>query len=363
MKITYFLGNITQYDHGLSEVVRRVKNVFTELEAETDSVDLGALHPPYYDGDTTSAIDGIMEKVKLSNGIVLACTAQLFAPTALMQCFLEYLQHPDYADILKNKHCMVVVLSQEGGEKSALDYLNKAVQYFGGYAVSQIGLQVKHLAQPETDEFIDKAAEDFYRAVKLNRQYVIPTDTITKEVVVEKTVVVEKPIIQAEPARLEPFSDTQEKEIEEISLLFTEKMKGAPIAEESPAPVAEPAIFKPKPAALPSPTPQALGQAKRLTQELPNRFQSQLSAGLQALVQINISGNEQFDCYLNIHSTECTYYDGQAPAPDITIMADSAIWTDVLSGKSTAQKAFMIGGIKVRGDFVLLTKFDTLFAQ
>jgi hypothetical protein len=33
----------------------------------------------------------------------------------------------------------------------------------------------------------------------------------------------------------------------------------------------------------------------------------------------------------------------------------------VLTRKYTAQKAIMIGGLKVRGNFVLLTKFDMLF--
>ncbi|MCL2217297.1 MAG: SCP2 sterol-binding domain-containing protein, partial [Defluviitaleaceae bacterium] len=115
------------------------------------------------------------------------------------------------------------------------------------------------------------------------------------------------------------------------------------------------------PATPPAPVEPRLKTARQITQNLPHYFQPQLSSGLQAVIQISITGEEAFEGFLYIHSTECSYSEGAAPAPDIIIMADTAVWMDVLKNKHTAQKAFMIGGLKVRGDFVLLTKFDTLF--
>ncbi len=100
---------------------------------------------------------------------------------------------------------------------------------------------------------------------------------------------------------------------------------------------------------------------RQITQSLPHYFQPQLSSGLTATVQFNITGAESFDGYLTIQSTECAYADGTAMNPDITIIADAEVWGDVMKHRYTAQKAFMIGGLKVRGNFVLLTKFDTLF--
>lgn len=375
MKILYINGSVGGYDHGLGNIIKRTKIVFEELEAETEVIDLGALHPPYYNGDTTGAMDGVFEKIKEANGLIFAATAQVLATTALMQSFLEYLEHPEYADILKGRHCMLIALSREGGEKSALDYMTRVLQHFGGYVAAKIGLKAPHLStldEGTTGDFVDNITEDFYRAVHKNRQFIIPTDYTAGAVVIPLTAVAASvPVVaaqeaeppKAEESKLNPFTDTEEKEIDELSFLFSKKYAKDPIVSEgagvldslaSPAPVAAP-VVKPVSQAA------ASGEIEKLTRDIPKYFQSSLSVGLQAVIQINISGSEKFDGYLYIHSTECTYAEGAAPAPDITIMADTTIWKEVLTNKTTAQKAFMIGGIKVRGDFVLLTKFDTLF--
>ncbi|MCL1884104.1 MAG: NAD(P)H-dependent oxidoreductase [Defluviitaleaceae bacterium] len=365
MKIAYIYGNMTHYDRGLSKIIKRTKDVFSELEIETETIDLGALHPPYFDGETTNALDSVMEKLRNADGIILATTAQMFAPTALMQSFIEYLEHTEYANVLTNKHCMLIALSQNGGEKSTLEYLTRVVHHMGGFVAAQIGLQARHVENfdSESGEFTDKIAEDFYRAVKQNRQYIIPTDIaptiFSKALTVENT----KPApIEEKPQKSESiqthlnnFTEVQEKEIEELSMLFSQKYSGGDDERQE--------IVSAIPANPFAPTANELEikTVEKLTRDLPNSFQSGLSAGLQAVIQLNITGSEIFDGFIHIHSTECTYTNGTTPAPDIIIMADATIWHDVLTKKTTAQKAFMIGGIKVRGDFVLLTKFDTLF--
>ena len=384
MKTAFIYGNMSHYDNGLGAVVTRIRNIFAELGVDSENVDLGTIHPPYYDGETTNAIDTVMENVKESKGIVLACTAQLFSPTAIMLNFLEYLEHADYKQAFEGKHYLLITLSQNGGEKSALEYLSRVVQFFGGYVVAQIGLQTSHLAELSggIGEFIDKTAEDFYRAAHQGRKYVIPTDYVKGETV---NVISQSAQPAAAPITTDPllnainihtlptyFTDRQEQEVDEISRLFSEKYSNgdfkAPVSDEQEffkiggeiVPISSPKSFS-TPLSQSPVVEYRAKTVQQITQNLPRYFQPQLSSGLQCVIQLNISGDETFQGFIYIHSTECSYNEGTAPAPDIIVMADSAVWMDVLKGKHTAQKAFMIGGIKVRGDFVLLTKFDALF--
>jgi len=429
VKITTVYGNMTHYDNGLSLLVKRVDSVFAELGVETETIDLGALHPPYFDGETTTGIDNVVQGLKNSQGIVFACTAQLFAPTALMSSFLEYFSHPQYNQVLKGKHCFLIMLSNSGGEKSALEHLTRVVQSFGGYVVTQVGLQLFHMEglseeANEVGEFVDKSAEDFYRAVNQGRKYVIPSDAgafvealgtasgvsavstpgagmsateVTTQSNVPGGLFSTDPLLNSVHMHSRPvyFTDQQEKEVDELSQLFSEKYSngdypkpgtdddadallsfGRELLRDKPPPVqapfanphlppltAEPQMLPPVMGAPPvaPPAPYRAKTTFQITQNLPRYFQPQLSAGLQCVIQLNITGEEKFEGFLYIHSTECSFTEGTAPAPDVIIMADSVVWLDILKGKSTAQKAFMIGGLKVRGDFVLLTKFDALF--
>ena len=378
MKIAYICGNLPHYDYGIKKLISATQEIFTELGVETTMSDLGVVHPPYYEGETHSSIDGIIENVRTANGVVFICTAQLFAPTALMQSFLEYLEQPEYHDILRDKHCYLMVVSQNGGEKSALRYLSRVVQHFGGYERWQIGLQAHHILEidqnPDLKGIIERETEDFYRAARQNRYYIVPRDYIAGTGILADAPAGQSQSITSLPnigvnsgiqLRDDSFSEQEEKDIDEISRLFSEKYSGKPQGDEStttPNATASPILqFDRKDDEMIPPSQPGSKTAKQITQSLPHYFQPQLSAGMKSVIQINISGSEAFEGFLYIHGVECTYSEGTAPAPDIIIMADTDIWLDVLKNKQTAQKAFMMGGLKVRGDFVLLTKFDNLF--
>lgn len=380
MKITYICGSLPFYDHGVSKIIQTTQTIFTELGVETHTTDLSKVHPQYYEGETHTAIDPIMEEIKSSDGVVFACTSQLFAPNALMQSFLEYFIQPEYSEILQGKCCFFLVTSKNGGEKSALSYMSKIVQHFGGYDRWQIGLQADLVLDmtnsPSLKAIVERETEDFYRAVNQGRQYIIPQDIGISSVEINTAKPTDNlPTIDSgvsAPTQdrqiLEVLNEQQEKEIDELSRLFSQKYS-TPAPKPTLPPIEEPPLEpldaigtarRPQLPTQPSSPPRSKS-AQQITQSLPHYFQPQLSAGLQAVVQINITGEENFDGFLYIHGTECSYTEGEAPAPDIIIMADTSVWMDVLKNKQTAQKAFMMGGLKVRGDFVLLTKFDNLF--
>lgn len=369
MKIILLYGNMPHYDLGLGKVIKIVQDTLTELGMETDEIKLGFSQLPFYDGIKAQATDDIIRRVRESSGVVFACTAQLFAPTAIMQTFLEYLELDEYNDILREKHCFPITVSKSGGERSALDYICRVVQHLGGYDSAKIGLQEIHTLGLDTDgalrEIVEKETEDFYRALRQNRKYIIPRDfagrlslaglSVTDVVSLkpEKEKKDKVPVSEVyKRLNLDAFTEQQEQDIQELTRLFAEKYT---LDDEPPLAPAEP-----KHAYARAVKPR-VKTVRQVTESLPHYFQPQLSNGLTAVIQFNISGAEVFDGYLTIVNTECEYTSGIAPSPDITVIVDAAIWQDVLKRKYTAQKAFMIGGLKVRGNFVLLTKFDALF--
>jgi putative sterol carrier protein len=104
-----------------------------------------------------------------------------------------------------------------------------------------------------------------------------------------------------------------------------------------------------------------LKTCKQMTQSMPHYFQPQMASGFVGTIQINVTGTEKFEGYVSINNSDCMYFEGASLAPDITIISDASVWQDVLTGKSSAQKAFMIGKLKVRGNFVVLTKLEQFF--
>ena len=105
----------------------------------------------------------------------------------------------------------------------------------------------------------------------------------------------------------------------------------------------------------------SLNSLKQKTQSLYHYFQPQLANGINIVMQVNISGKENFNGFFVIKNGECTYTDGIYPSPDVTIISDSVVWEEVVDGKCALQKAFMLGRLKVKGNFVVISKFEQFF--
>ena len=165
---------------------------------------------------------------------------------------------------------------------------------------------------------------------------------------------------------IENFNNKQTEDIKEIAQFFSQKYQGISGGPPGPMQPREPLVnmsnnvsLEPLMPAMPEVTKPK--NCRQLTASLVHYYQPQLASGLVATIQINISGSEEFNGYIQIDNIDCNYYDGIANNPTITIISSDRVWIDVLTGKATAQKSFMTGHLKIKGNFVLLTKFDQIF--
>ncbi|MCL2664290.1 MAG: SCP2 sterol-binding domain-containing protein [Defluviitaleaceae bacterium] len=361
MKILTLNGNMPHYDMGLGKVLNAVNTTLAELGVAVDEINLSYRQIPYCDGIGSQAVTDITAQIKNADAVIFACTAQIFAPTAIMQTFLEFASLDEYRQSFKEKYCMIAVVSKNGGERAVLEYLSRAVQSFGGYDATRIGLREHQASKIESDanlrEIIEKEAEDFYRFVRQNRKRLIPSDAAASDA--DFVSYAKQPEEQYRPVKipvaelyknynLNAADEKQDSDIKELTRLFADKIDNP----NSPHTAAK----MPGIAAAPVVTLQ------QRTRGMPRFFRAQAADGLTAVIHITVNGDETFDGHITVANSECAYADG-APlsAPDLAVTADSAVWREILDGKYAAQKAFMIGSLKIRGDIRLMTRFDTLF--
>ena len=153
---------------------------------------------------------------------------------------------------------------------------------------------------------------------------------------------------------VDTFNKRQTEDVKEITNFFSKKFDSGNTALQ--------VDVTPQPQQAPFPTNIATKTTRQLTANLVHYYQPQLAGDLSCTIQVNVTGNASFNGYIVITGTECYYYDGTAENPTLTVISDETSWLNVITGKTSAQKSFMTGSIKIKGNFVLLTKFDQIFS-
>ena len=94
---------------------------------------------------------------------------------------------------------------------------------------------------------------------------------------------------------------------------------------------------------------------------MPVVFQPEVAAGLTADIQFYVTGEEPGSYFLRIENDTCTFVEGVADNPTLTIYTPSEVWLAVSRGELDGQMAFMQQKYTVEGDFGLLMKMSKMF--
>jgi len=94
---------------------------------------------------------------------------------------------------------------------------------------------------------------------------------------------------------------------------------------------------------------------------MPLAFDPGAAGGLTATMQRDVRGREPGVSHLWIAARQCSFHEGAAKAPKLTIDTPSEVWMAISKGELDGQQAFMRGKYRAEGDFGVLLKLDTLF--
>ena len=82
---------------------------------------------------------------------------------------------------------------------------------------------------------------------------------------------------------------------------------------------------------------------------------------LDGTIQFDVTGTEPGVYHLRIAGGECTFHEGPAASPSLTIPTPSDVWLKISRGEIAGQEAMMQGLYNATGDISLLLKMDSLF--
>jgi len=97
---------------------------------------------------------------------------------------------------------------------------------------------------------------------------------------------------------------------------------------------------------------------------LPSRFEPSKAEGLEAVIQMNISGSDGGDWTIIIKDGKMEIRQGIHPSPEIAIKIVDKDFVDLINHKQSALTAFMSGKIEFKGSLALgLRLIDAGFIQ
>jgi putative sterol carrier protein len=96
--------------------------------------------------------------------------------------------------------------------------------------------------------------------------------------------------------------------------------------------------------------------ARMLTAFVPEK-----AAGIDATIQLKLTGAQPGEFYITIKDNQCTVNQGMANSARLTASADGGDLMKIFSGQLDGMQAYMQGKIRITGDMSLALKLLQLF--
>jgi putative sterol carrier protein len=93
-----------------------------------------------------------------------------------------------------------------------------------------------------------------------------------------------------------------------------------------------------------------------IMEKIPPAIKPEVIAGLDAVIQFQLKGEGGGDWNLTIRDGKSSIAEGIAEKPRLTLSANVQDFRNVLTGKTNATQAFMMGKIKLTGDMNMAMK-------
>ncbi len=89
---------------------------------------------------------------------------------------------------------------------------------------------------------------------------------------------------------------------------------------------------------------------------LPSRFKPEKATGADVIVQIQIRGPNGGDWIVAIKNLKLEVKEGTHPSPAITLEMAEDDYLDLVNGKMSGEKAFLMGKVRFKGNIALALK-------
>jgi putative sterol carrier protein len=99
----------------------------------------------------------------------------------------------------------------------------------------------------------------------------------------------------------------------------------------------------------------------QLIENHPKAFRPEMAEGVDAVIQYILTGEEGGNYIIKIKDSTCTWAEGLAESPKVTLTADAQDFKDVLLGRVNGMQYFMQGKLKLAGDLNLAMKLTSFF--
>lgn len=340
MKILIIYGGNGLADDLSLAAVSRVHTVLNELEVSVKQFNLN------YNDITQNFLD----ELQSADGVVLATTVDWIGIGGRMQTFLDGCYFSGRREVFSGKYLMSVVLTKSSGDRDATNYLIKSWDMLGGVEGVNVCGKIDKFVELETNQqiisIIDRKTEDFYRVLNQKRD-VLPTGTgypmnAPLQTPNEGTISIINEVVgdysnfnnQLDPIEEDPFIAKQRQDIEELADFFKQKLSTDDIS------------------------PGTNGGNKYIN-ILQQAFTCNTSFNCTYNIILTDKNNQ--DITLKIENGKMTGFIGNDPTAEVIINIDSNTFDRIISGKLTAQRGFLTGQLKAKGNFTLLYEFDNLF--